>query len=158
VWLLEGLFFANDRLIRVMAGAALASRIREPEYTTPILICQELLRAGRKFLFMIIAFLFLGDGQIQADASGVTVLPNRFGGVRTIEVTNPDMIWTGHFHLAGYKDCKLTFQSADVMGIRSRSSLDEDDEPWEDVWEAEESWTYERSRAVENITEELTAG
>lgn len=73
-----------------------------------------------------------GGGNIVA--SGLKVLPNGCGGVRSLRFTEVVSCWTGSTHL--WIDGAITIQISDLLTtVYSRSSLDEDNEPWHSLVE-----------------------
>lgn len=52
---------------------------------------------------------------------------------------------------------EMWFQSAYVEKIETRSSLDEDNEKWQPVWERTASWSYEGDHKVEKALVTLGA-
>ena len=102
---------------------------------------------------MIIKVRFDGDNHIIANLDNVAVLPNLFGGTRQISMTRTDTVWLANNHFD--VDGPIKFQSAQVQALETRSSLDEDDEEWNEVYRRIDPWSYERDRTVEAIIEEL---
>lgn len=65
-------------------------------------------------------------------ASQIEVLQNPHDGVRSIRLSGIDICWTGttHLHVEG----SITLQVCDIAdGVYSRTSLDEDNEPWREL-------------------------
>jgi hypothetical protein len=88
---------------------------------------------------------------IDANLKHVSVPENPHGGSRNVEIAAVDMFWTGSFHVHG----SAKFQISAVESIEIRSSLDEDDEPWQLLWLRVGPWSYagdhEAARMLESV-------
>lgn len=88
-------------------------------------------------------------------ASRLEVLPNAFGGLRSLRVGKLDTFWTGidHLHFSG--DSVFDVQLSEVKSIYRRSSLDEDDEPWEQLLAPEAHPTKFHYEVYASMAEDL---
>jgi hypothetical protein len=99
----------------------------------------------------MIVKLFLENGGFII-GSKWDVPPNPAGGSRMIYVTDVDDIWTGSVHLWA---SEVGVQTSVVEMLETRSSLNEDDEPWHRAWTREGCWSYEQDHALAHLLEML---
>ena len=103
---------------------------------------------------MVVKFRFIGSEIIDADVDDITVPVNPHGGSRNVEISKVLMFWTGSAHVYG----SIGFQISALESIETRSSLDEDDEPWVLDWDRDGPWSYAGDDEAAAILEDIICG
>jgi len=80
----------------------------------------------------------------------IRVIPSPFGGTGNLEFTHPDTIWLGNTH---FRADKIKTDSGSVWKVLTRSSLDEDAEIWQPLWERKGLWSYKGDHELESLFE-----
>ena len=94
---------------------------------------------------------FGNDGRIVCN--NISAIPSKWGGSGTICASSIDP-----FAFVG--GClidadPISMQSSQVTAISQSSSLDEDSEPWEELWSRNGAWSYEGDHEVESMVKAL---
>src|SRR5258708_1398809 len=101
---------------------------------------------------MIVKFQF-GNGFLHAKK--FNIIPAM--GVGSVEVTKfCDSIWTGDAHLWPLADSKISLHISSITSVKTRSSLNEDDEEWVVHFQRENlPFSYEYEYHLTKIIERL---
>lgn len=96
---------------------------------------------------MYIKLRLTDNNIIDAAVKDIKVTQSKWNGTGTITVRNADMLWLGNIH---FWSPEITFQTDCVCTVETRSTLNEDDEPWALFWDRIRAWCYDDDHDIEN--------
>lgn len=89
---------------------------------------------------------FGNDGR--AVCKKLEAIPSPWGGSGDVKLTLIYSLFIGGCLIQADP---ISIQSSQITAVSSRSTLDEDDEPWQELWFRDGGWSYAGDHALEQI-------